>query len=177
MKTYLIVTITCPDRPGIVERITDIVVRYSANWEDSRMARLGGDFAGIVKLSVAPDDAAALSDALMGLADNETTIAVKAMREDSSTALSAVTLLHVRLSGADHEGIVHAVAACLAGEGVNVESMDTTVSQAPMSGSPLFEMSAVIKVPQGVSLLQLEERLQRIGDDLGVDIELTPASN
>ena len=39
MKTLLMVTITCPDRPGIVEQITQVVIRYSANWEDSRLAR------------------------------------------------------------------------------------------------------------------------------------------
>ncbi len=26
MKSFLVVTITCPDRPGIVERVTDVVV-------------------------------------------------------------------------------------------------------------------------------------------------------
>ena len=55
MKTYLVVTITCPDRPGIVERLTELLVAHAANWEESRMARLGGDFAGIVKIGVAPE--------------------------------------------------------------------------------------------------------------------------
>ena len=52
MKTHLMVTITCPDRPGIVERVTEVIESFSANWEESRMARLGGDFAGIVRVSV-----------------------------------------------------------------------------------------------------------------------------
>ena len=80
MKTYLVVTVTCPDRPGIVERITEIVVRHAANWEDSRMARLGGDFAGIVMISVAPADASALTESLEALGDHETTVTVKATR-------------------------------------------------------------------------------------------------
>ncbi len=48
MKNFLVVTITCSDRPGIVERVTDVVVTHGGNWEESRLARLGGDFAGIV---------------------------------------------------------------------------------------------------------------------------------
>ncbi len=128
MKTYLVVTITCPDRPGIVERITEKVVSFSANWEDSRMARLGGDFAGIVKISVATPRAQALTEALLGLADKETTIAVKATREDPVTTPAPFTLLNLQLTGADHEGIVHKVAAYLARQGVNVESMETSVS-------------------------------------------------
>ena len=52
MKSFLVVTITCPDRPGIVERVTDVVVAHGGNWEESRLARLGGDFAGIAMVSV-----------------------------------------------------------------------------------------------------------------------------
>ncbi len=172
MKTYLVVTITCPDRPGIVERITEKVVRFSANWEDSRMARLGGDFAGIVKISVATEHAPALTAALMKLADNETTIAVKATREDPSAKPAPFTLLDLQLTGADHEGIVHKVAAYLAKQGINVESMDTSVSRAPMSASPLFEMNAVIKVPSAISVEELCSSLQHLGEEMGVDIEL-----
>ena len=54
MKSFLVVTITCPDRPAIVERVTDMVVAHGGNWEESRLARLGGDFAGIVMVSVPP---------------------------------------------------------------------------------------------------------------------------
>ena len=35
-------------------------------------------------------------------------------------------------------------------------------------------MKARIKVPSGISLDALTADLQRIGDELGVDIELTP---
>ena len=141
MKTYLIVTITCPDRPGIVERITEKVVSLSANWEDSRMARLGGDFAGIVKISVATVKADALVKALNALADDETTILVKTTRDDPTATSAPITLFQLQLTGADHEGIVHKVAAYLASLGINVESMETSVARAPMSASPLFEMS------------------------------------
>ncbi|MHB8863988.1 MAG: glycine cleavage system transcriptional repressor, partial [Pirellulaceae bacterium] len=114
MKTLLVVTITCPDRPGIVEQITQIVVRYSANWEDSRMARLGGDFAGIVMISVAPEEADALKHALLDLANPETTIAVKTTRADDPAVSSPHTLCELQLTGADHEGIVHTISAFLA---------------------------------------------------------------
>ena len=88
MKTHLVVTITCPDRTGIVERITEIVVAHAANWEDSRMARLGGDFAGIVMISVAEDQAESLQAALLALVDDETTVAV---RRTQAAALQAHT--------------------------------------------------------------------------------------
>lgn len=174
MKTYLIVTITCPDRPGIVERITQRAVTHAANWEDSRLARLGGDFAGIVKLTVDSAHAERLTQALLALADQETTILVKATHEDLAQPPTGHTLLQLQLFGADHEGIVHKVAAYLAGHGINVETMDTSISRAPMSAAPLFQMNAVIRVPAGLSAEELGNSLRLIGNEMGVDIDLQP---
>ena len=138
------------------------------------MARLGGDFAGIVKISVSRSDADPLTQALLALADNETTIAVKSTHEDPSAAQADHSLMDLQLTGADHEGIVHKVAAYLAGHGVNVESMDTSVSPAPMSGSPLFHISATIRVPAELELNRFTASLIHIGEELGVDIDVRP---
>lgn len=172
MKTKLVVTITCPDRPGIVERMTEIVVSHGANWEDSRMARLGGDFAGIVLISVAEATASRLTQALLDLADEQTTVAVKTTRAETAAVAVQHRILHLQLGGADHEGIVHKVSAYLASAGINVEAMDTNVSMAPMSAAPLFHMDAIIKVPGAVTVEQLRADLKEIGDELGVDIEV-----
>ena len=174
MKTYLVITVTCPDRPGIVERITEILADFSANWEESRMARLGGDFAGIVKIGVAEERATALTEALQTLADEQMTVTVKVAQPAASKPLDGYVLYELRLTGADHEGIVHAVSRYLLDQGINVENMETEVNPAPMSASPLFHMKAQIKVPPQLSLDQLHASLDRIGEEHGVDIEVTP---
>ena len=174
MKTYLVVTMTCPDRPGVVEQITEAVVKFSANWEDSRMARLGGDFAGIVKIRVAEENVAGLTAALEALADDETTVVVRTAHADAEGIQKECAMMDLRLTGADHEGIVHKVSAYLAGQGINVESMDTILSPAPMSATPLFHMEAVVKVPADLSLVELTDNLTHIGEELGVDIEVVP---
>lgn len=172
MKKHLVVTITCPDRPGIVERITEHVINYSANWEDSRMARLGGHFAGIVLISVPQEKVEALTQSLLELADDDTTVAVKATQDVPPVQRSEDRLFDFSLTGADHEGIVHRVAAYLADQGINVESMETNVVPAPMSASPLFHMTAMIKAPADLALDELVARLNDIGDEAGVDIHV-----
>jgi glycine cleavage system regulatory protein len=173
MKTYLVVTITCPDRPGIVERITEVLVAQGANWEESRLARLGGDFAGIVLVSVSPDKADVLTAALTGLADGQMTVLVKPTRPAAEAAAGG-DLYQLRLTGADHEGIVHKVAAYLASRGINVEAMETEVVPAPVTATPLFQMEAQIKAPRGLTLADLQVNLTRIGEELGADIEVAP---
>ena len=174
MKTSLVVTVTCPDRPGIVERLTEVIGAADANWEESRMARLGGDFAGIVRISVAADRAEALAAALRGLAGDQMTVVVKASQPAAPDTRAGYALCDLRLTGADHEGIVHKVAAYLAGQGINVESMETDVVNAPVSAAPLFQMAAQIKVPPELSLNELSVQLDRIAEELGVDVIVQP---
>jgi glycine cleavage system regulatory protein len=69
---------------------------------------------------------------------------------------------------------VHTVSRYLVDQGINVEEMETQVVPAPMSASPLFQMEARIKVPPRLSLADLDANLQRIGEELGVDIEVSP---
>ena len=176
MRTNLVVTVTCPDRPGIVERLTEVMVAHSANWEESRMARLGGDFAGIVKLSVPADGAARLTAALRGMADEQMTVVVKVTEPASPAALTGYRLCDLHLTGADHEGIVHKVSGYLASRGVNVESMETEVVCAPISATPLFQMAAQIKVPPGLPPTELNASLQRIAEELGVNLSVEPAA-
>lgn len=174
MKTYLVVTLTCPDRPGIVDRVTEAISGFSANWEESRMAHLGGEFAGIVKISVPQEEAEAVAAALWGMADDEMTVAVKFTKSGASESAGEHGLYELRLEGADHEGIVHTVSHYLAGRGINVETMDTEVVRAPVCGTPLFHMVAQIKVPPELPLPELNANLDHIGEDLGVDIDVRP---
>lgn len=176
MKRFLVVTITCPDGPGIVQRVTDVVVAHGGNWEESRLARLGGDFAGIVMVSVPPERVDDLTTALVSLSNDEITVTVKGTSPGTPVARrEGHTLCLLRLEGADHEGIVHDVSAYLAKQGVNVESMETELVAAPMSASPLFHLEAQLDVPPSITVDKLRDNLKLIGDQLGVDIEVAPA--
>lgn len=172
MKQNLLIIITSPDRPGIVERITDIVVSHGGNWEESRMARLCGDFAGIVRVSVAEDRADALAAALQRLADEETSVIVKRTREEEVRVTAGQRLYRLHVRGADHEGIVHRIAATLAGHGMNIEKMETGVAAAATTGTPVFRMECLIYVSESISPDELQSMMNGIGDEMAVDIEI-----
>lgn len=175
MSVHLITTIICPDRPGIVERLTQIAHRHGANWEQSRMARLQGDFAGIVALSVPEARVSDLEAALRALDDAETTVTVRRTRALSADRPSASVPYALVLSGADHLGIVHEVARSLAEAGVNVEQLETEVVPAPITGAPLFRMEALLLAPPAMTLARLRARLGALADELGVDLDVDPA--
>ena len=62
LRTSLVLTVIGADRPGIVEQLSDSVLAAGANWEESRMARLAGKFAGVLRVSVDAARADRLAD-------------------------------------------------------------------------------------------------------------------
>ena len=54
----------------------------------------------------------------------------------------------------------------------DLETVTTEVVAAPMSGSPLFTMSAVVKVPPQLEVDDLREALEFIGNEMGVDTKV-----
>lgn len=134
------------------------------------MARLGGEFAGIAKISVPEGNTDGLIQALQALSTDEMTVVVKTTDVTSPESPPRHKLFDLHLAGADHEGIVHKVAAYLVDHGVNVETMETEVVRAPITAAPLFQMSARIRVPDSLAIELFRQNLAEIGDELGVDI-------
>ena len=52
MQTTLVMTVIGADRTGLVEAVAKVVAEHGGNWLESRMCRLGGEFAGIVRVAV-----------------------------------------------------------------------------------------------------------------------------
>lgn len=171
-NTYLVVTTMGPDRRGTVEKITRIMVKHSANIEESRMARLGGEFAVIMLLSLPADKLSGLTAELDTLAEEGLTVIARETDLSRLKRFEGYVPYEISIVGADHEGIVHKIASYLASEQVNLESIDTRITEAPHTGTPLFSMHATMQVPPNLSLSQLRRKLAEVGDELGVDIEV-----
>ncbi|UCD77612.1 MAG: hypothetical protein JSW26_19645 [Desulfobacterales bacterium] len=171
-KEYLVVTAVGRDKVGTVEMVTDVVASHSANIEESRMARLGGEFAIIMLLSLAPEKVQPLVNALPSLQEKGLTVTSKRTDLTRLSEFKGYVPYEISVIGADHEGIVYRVARYLAAEGINVEDMDTSVSPAPNTGTPLFSMSARVQAPPNLTLRQLRNKLADVGEEIDVDIEI-----
>ena len=51
-QAHLVLTVIGADRPGLVSAVSAPVERHGGSWQQSQMARLAGEFAGIVLVSV-----------------------------------------------------------------------------------------------------------------------------
>jgi len=162
------------DRPGIVERVADIVARHGGNWEDSRMARLAGRFAGVVSLGVPVERQEALRSALLALGAHGLTVFVELATDEDTRPLSEYVPLHMDLVGSDREGILREVTAVLARHAVNVDDLVTRRTEAPMGGGLLFLVEAQLRCPPELSIEGLREALEALSSELAVDIAFTP---
>ena len=169
MQVELVLTINAEDRPGLVETVAQEIVDHSGNWVDSAMSRLSGSFAGIVKVSVSQNDAAALEKSLLDLHAKGIEVTVRRGHE-----VGSATDRHAQLElvGQDHAGIILQVTRLLAAQSVNVEEMETSVFIASMSGERMFMAEANISLPSNLSLDDLGEALESLAQDLMVDIKL-----
>ena len=77
MRTSLVLTVIGDDKPGLVEQLSDLVLAAGANWEESRMARLAGKFAGLLRVSVDAERADALAARLTTLEAEGLTVVIK----------------------------------------------------------------------------------------------------
>jgi glycine cleavage system regulatory protein len=57
-------TVIGQDRTGLVESVARLVAEHGGNWLESRMCRLGGEFAGILRVHVPTEKRAGLEGAL-----------------------------------------------------------------------------------------------------------------
>jgi glycine cleavage system regulatory protein len=168
MQVPLVMTIIGPDRTGLVESVARVVAEHGGNWLESRMCRLGGEFAGILRIELPVDKRTALIAALQTLQGRGLTIVV---RPDEPTAATAPgRLARLEIVGHDRPGIVHEITRVLAEAGVNVEEFSSELVSAPMSGENLFKAIARLQLPAGADSAVLKARLEKIAGDLLVDL-------
>ncbi len=165
-------SLTCigDDRPGLVSALSAAVQRHGGSWEHSQMARLAGKFAGILQVTVPEERAEALAADLTALKEIGLLVALERADEPAERE---VVRLNLALLGADHPGIVAEISASLAGRGIGIEELTTTVREAPMAGGMLFEARAVLEAPPDTSTASLSALLEDLADELMVEISLS----
>ncbi|MEM1083208.1 MAG: ACT domain-containing protein [Verrucomicrobiota bacterium] len=168
MNASVVMTVLCPDRTGIVQLLSETIADHGGNWLESRMARLAGQFAGILRVECEEAKLEGLIAALESLKSERISVQVEREKLEAEPARE---LLKLDVVGNDRPGIVKALSAAIAGAGANVEDLHTSLESAPMSGHPLFHAKGLMALPEGVSAGSLIESIESLGDDLAVTVE------
>lgn len=160
----LIVTVVAEDRPGVIEQVASVVAEHRGSWQESRMAQLGGSFAGIISVRVPDADAQALRDALAAMPDLVAHIAVDGGRTSASVRRTLQVVAN------DRPGIIAEVSHALAAIGVNVTELTTSVEPASMSGGTVFRAAVDLGLVGDQRIEDVVAALERLSADLMVDV-------
>ena len=174
LAVFLVLTVLSEDRPGLVESLSQAIAAHGGNWLESRMSRLAGKFAGILRASVLESEREALTATLHQLESQGLRLLIEWSAHDEPA--QAYQILKLDLIGNDRMGIIHDISQSLAMHGVNIDELNTDYLSAPMSGEMLFKATARIRVPLEVAVADLQTRLEHIAHDLMVDITLEVVS-
>lgn len=170
MQIPLVMTILGKDQLGVVDLVAQTLSEHGANWLESRMSHLGGQFAGILRVTVDSGRSNQLIEALKRLEPR--LIVVVHPDEEQQPEPAEVTYADLEVIGVDRPGIVHQISHALAKHGVNVEELQSECSSAAMSGEMLFRAIARLHIPKACDVEQLEMDLGRIAEDLLIEVSL-----
>lgn len=170
MNRPLVMTLIGEDKPGLVDSLSEIVAEHGGNWLESRMARLGGHFAGIVRFHVPEEKREGLRASMRALEEKGLTVVVRSEDDEVPSAPTRPATLEV--VGHDRPGIVRHLSHTLAAHGVNVEELTTECYSAPMCAEMLFRARAILRIPEGGNLRKLRADLENLAQELMVDLSL-----
>jgi len=171
----LIISAVGSDRPGIVSELSGTITSHGGNIEKSRMTRLGSDFTIIMLVTVDLKWKESLVVALQAIKE----LSITTKGTEANTVIAGENCkdttgenCQISLSGADNEGIVKVLSKYLEEKSINIIEMDTHISQAPISGSPLFNLNAAVSIPGEIDGRDIQSDLSQIAQELGVEIHL-----
>jgi glycine cleavage system transcriptional repressor len=155
------------DRPGIVAALAEVLVRHGINIEDSQMSILRGHFAMVLILGAPEGVDPSLFRRQLEEAGVRLGLEALALSEVTDTATEHLEPTHsITVYGADHPGIVHAVAAALADAEINITDLTTRLVS---DERPLYVMVLEVAAPEGINP---DRVLEPVAHDQAVEISV-----
>jgi len=167
--SYVLLSVSGHDRPGIVRDVAESMLHLKANIEDSSMTALRGRFT--MMLIIHLPDTVSLTDLRAALAELEQRTSLNIQTQPLEHNEVMVEALEpdfvITVHGADQIGIVHDVSEALAEHGVSIVDVSTRVRQ--MKDGDVYLMA--LEVASRGHGAAMEKALQQVADKLKVDID------
>jgi glycine cleavage system transcriptional repressor len=149
MSNTLLVSIICPDRPGLISSITGLLFDLGINLGDASFAVLGtgSEFTAICE---APDTVSGemLTELLRGLDDMESAdIKVTSFKWGRDRGEAGDVTHRIALRGGDQPGLVARLTEVVSDYDANIVRMDTKTLPANAGRDYLIELA--VWIPQG----------------------------
>jgi glycine cleavage system transcriptional repressor len=158
------------DRPGIVAAVSEALLEYEGNVEDSTMSILRGHFTMMLIVSV--PETADVDRLRQRLGEVQERLDLEAVTLSTIGEVHAAdeAASHIlSVYGVDHPGILHAVSSVLAEREVSITDLTTRVLEGE-KGTPVYAMMLEVAVPKAAAVGPLEDELEQVCRKQGVEL-------
>lgn len=167
MSDYLIISAIGKDRPGIVNSVSQIIVKHQGNITSSRMMAMGGEFSLMLMVEGNSDVIKKIQSAIP---DMESSLGLTIVsKHTKAKATTARVPCNVSVVSMDHPGIVQQVADFFSSRDVNIEEMNTDTYPAAHTGTPMFALDMIVSLPSDMKVASLRETFIDFCDALNLD--------
>ena len=174
MRYRYIMTAFGKDRPGIVADVTRLLYENGCNLEDTTMSMLGDEFTLNLLFSANKENVDKTLNADCQKMEKEKNISafIRPLQEKKQVVEVSHPVYTIHVEGMDQAGIVYKISEYLASHALNILDLKSTVKATPESGTSLYLMDIHIQLPQHFSESQLEEGLNKVAEELNVEISI-----
>ena len=166
-STGYILTVFARDKPGIVRKISDIVLSCQGNWLESSLSRLGGQFVGIVSVTIPDSFLNEFKKKLSDIVAEGITVKIHSFNQENAFEGKSAKIV---VEANDRHGIIDEISSALAQKGVNVEKMVSECESASMAGYDLFKAEILVTLPKRFTINKLQTLMEDVSDDLMVTV-------
>jgi len=157
------------DRIGLISDITKEISNLNGNIETSKMIKLAQEFNILILISIDNKKLDLLINNLSSYDDLNVSVR-KASRDNVKPDSEYIFIL----KGADTEGIVHQCTQLFSSLKINIIDLETHLINAPITGSPLFYIKAIISIPKDISLEMITKQIRSLESEANVKIKFEP---
>jgi glycine cleavage system transcriptional repressor len=167
MASYLVISAIGEDKPGIVQKLSQMIVEKNGNITSSRMMAMGGEFS--LMLMVEGNDKI-IDDIIASLPDMEASLelTITSRKTWKSDGASPLIAYRVEVVSMDHPGIIQQVSDFFSRRDANIEEMNTDTYAAAHTGTTMFSLEMIVGLPAEIKIASLREEFLDFCDNLNL---------
>jgi len=158
------------DEPGIVSKISGIISSYNGNIIKSKMMRIDNIFSAIIIVNIHPNNEKLLIKKIKQI--SELNSIIKDIDVDENNKIN-YTIYSFSLECIDNEGIIHHFTKYLNNQKINIEKMNTSTLNAPITGITLFKLDSLLCVPSDLNIKDIKKELNKLSEQFNVSYNIS----
>lgn len=166
MKCEFITTITGPDSTGIIKNLAETTRAMGGEWQNTKVVKLGGQIACLMKLVVKKEDEATLK-AELNTQFPQLHFSYAEAKKNTNENMKTVKL---EIDCKDRPGLTKDISNILLSLDLVVENMEFNRVHVSSIGEAMFNARLALSVAESVREESVAEEIESLSEDMRVNV-------